>query len=117
MTDAINMTLVSIKPSLFEGDPSLAFYNAAADISVFICTTAAVQEESKYYYKLTVVGKLQGLPIESIGDYARAAWLELMPVGDTVIEVTTVQEKLTNDMFGRLCIVSVIPDSKSRQVH
>lgn len=117
MTAAINMELVSVKPSLFEGDPSLAFYNAAADISVFICTTAAIQEASKYYYKLTVVGKLQGLPIESIGDYARAAWLELMPVGDTVIEVTSIQEKLNNDLLGRLCIVSVIPDSKIKHVH
>jgi hypothetical protein len=112
MTEAINMALVSMKPSLFDGDPSLAFYNRAADISVFVCTSPTVHDQYGNYYKVTVVGNLDGLSDDSIGDYARSAWLELMPVGHMVLEVTHVQEDVGNGIKARHCIVTLYKATK-----
>lgn len=109
MTAAINMELVSIKPSLFDGDPSLAFYNAAADISVFICVTPSMTSLDGKYYKMSVVGKLAGLSTASVGDYAEAAWAELMPVGVTTIQVTEHLELLDGGVQSRLCIAHIEP--------
>ena len=116
MTEAINMTLVSMKPSLHENDPSLCFYNQAADISVFICCSPTAVSVDTYFYKLQVCGNLEGLSEESIGDYAQAAWLELMPIGDTIIEVTHVTKSHNDKVQSRLCIVRVTPESK-QSVH
>ena len=101
------MALVAIKPACFAGDPSLAFYNRFADISVFICLDPTTQDSSGHYYKLTVVGNLEGLPDESIHEYAEAAWSELVTAGESSIEVTHIQEQLTATMVSRLCIVKV----------